>query len=115
MSMMRSGRCPPLFLGSTAVLGIGVLLVAHPDPAWADDVRPGSTVQLEELSVESTGAPRGVVPAHAGGQVAQGGRVGLLGNTETKKSPFSVTSYAKVRRLRAAAESAKAPEPTPTA
>jgi CDP-diacylglycerol--serine O-phosphatidyltransferase len=29
--------------------------------------------------------------------------------------PFSVASYAKVRRLRAAAESAKAPEPTPTA
>ncbi|QOZ76276.1 TonB-dependent siderophore receptor [Bradyrhizobium sp. CCBAU 53351] len=35
----------------------------------------------------------GVVPAFAGGQVAQGARLGLLGNTGTMKSPFSVTSY----------------------
>ncbi len=33
------------------------------------------------------------MPAYAGGQVAQGGRLGLLGNTETAKSPFSVSSY----------------------
>jgi iron complex outermembrane receptor protein len=33
------------------------------------------------------------VPAFAGGQVAQGARLGLLGNTGTMKSPFSVTSY----------------------
>lgn len=35
----------------------------------------------------------GVVPAFAGGQVAQGARLGLLGNTDTMKSPFSATSY----------------------
>ncbi|MDT4742678.1 TonB-dependent siderophore receptor [Bradyrhizobium sp. WYCCWR 12699] len=35
----------------------------------------------------------GVVPAFAGGQVAQGARLGLFGNTGTMKSPFSVTSY----------------------
>lgn len=33
------------------------------------------------------------MPAYAGGQVAQGGRLGVLGNVETKKSPFSVSSY----------------------
>lgn len=33
------------------------------------------------------------MPAFAGGQVAQGARLGLLGNTGTMKSPFSVTSY----------------------
>ncbi|WP_407189918.1 TonB-dependent receptor [Bradyrhizobium centrosematis] len=35
----------------------------------------------------------GVVPAFAGGQVAQGARLGVLGNTSTMKSPFNVTSY----------------------
>ncbi|CAA2156816.1 Ferrichrome receptor FcuA [Methylobacterium brachiatum] len=93
MGMMRSGRCVPLFRGSPAILSAGVLILVTAGTARAEDGRPGSTVQLEELSVESTGAARGIVPAYAGGQVAQGGRVGLLGNTEAKKSPFSITSY----------------------
>ncbi|CAN7580973.1 TonB-dependent siderophore receptor [Bradyrhizobium sp. LjRoot220] len=44
---------------------------------------------------ETAAAPSqpGVVPAFAGGQVAQGGRLGMLGNTDTMKSPFNVTSY----------------------
>jgi iron complex outermembrane receptor protein len=33
------------------------------------------------------------VPAFAGGQVAQGARLGMLGNTSTMTSPFNVTSY----------------------
>lgn len=33
------------------------------------------------------------MPAFAGGQVAQGARLGMLGNTSTMKSPFNVTSY----------------------
>jgi iron complex outermembrane receptor protein len=34
-----------------------------------------------------------VVPVYAGGQVAQGARLGMLGNTSTMKAPFNVTSY----------------------
>lgn len=33
------------------------------------------------------------MPAFAGGQVAQGGRLGLLGNVGTMRSPFNVASY----------------------
>jgi iron complex outermembrane receptor protein len=46
--------------------------------------------QAETVAVQSQ---PGVVPAFAGGQVAQGARLGLLGNTSTMKSPFNVTSY----------------------
>jgi iron complex outermembrane receptor protein len=46
--------------------------------------------QAETAAVQSQ---PGVVPAFAGGQVAQGGRLGMLGNTDTMKSPFNVTSY----------------------
>jgi len=35
----------------------------------------------------------GVAPAFAGGQVAHGGRLGMLGNTPTMRAPFNVTSY----------------------
>ena len=53
----------------------------------------GPEVALEELSVEGTSAPRGLVPAYAGGQVAQGGRLGFLGTVEARKAPFSIASY----------------------
>lgn len=63
-------------------------------------VAPGG-VLLDELSVEAqrSGAAEAgpaasrLPPSYAGGQVARGGRVGLLGDTEIGKSPFSVTSY----------------------
>jgi iron complex outermembrane receptor protein len=49
-----------------------------------------SAPQAETVAVQSQ---PGVVPAFAGGQVAQGARLGMLGNTNTMKSPFNVTSY----------------------
>ncbi|MEH2615931.1 TonB-dependent receptor [Bradyrhizobium sp. AZCC 1620] len=49
-----------------------------------------ATPQAETAAVQSQ---PGVVPAFAGGQVAQGARLGMLGNTNTMKSPFNVTSY----------------------
>ncbi|GBU18834.1 MULTISPECIES: TonB-dependent siderophore receptor [Methylobacterium] len=69
--------------------------MSHPARAQAGrtPAAEDASVQLDTLSVEGTGTARGVVPAYAGGQVAQGGRLGLLGNAETKKSPFSVSSY----------------------
>lgn len=53
----------------------------------------GSAIQLGEIVVQGQASPSGVLPPFAGGQVATGARLGLLGNTETKKSPFSVASY----------------------
>lgn len=47
--------------------------------------------QPETVAMQSK--PPQVVPAFAGDQVARGGRLGLLGNTDTMKSPFNLTSY----------------------
>jgi iron complex outermembrane receptor protein len=49
--------------------------------------------QTEAVAVQSQPSQSGVVPAFAGGQVARGGRLGLLGNTPTMRAPFNVTSY----------------------
>ena len=88
--------CMALVVASGAMMG-------RADGASAQDGRTdrlpaadGMTaeVRLDMLSVDGAAAdPRGIVPAYAGGQVAQGGRLGLLGNTDIRKSPFSVTSY----------------------
>jgi len=52
----------------------------------------GERVTLPAITV--TGAAAGTPPpAYAGGQVAAGGRVGLLGNKDFMDTPFSVTQY----------------------
>jgi iron complex outermembrane recepter protein len=43
-----------------------------------------------KASTETRGAP---MPVYAGGQVASGGRVGLLGNKPVMDTPYSMTSY----------------------
>lgn len=49
-----------------------------------------ATLRTVTVSGEQTG---GLPPTYAGGQAARGGRLGLLGNTDTMKAPFSVSSY----------------------
>ncbi|MCJ2087108.1 TonB-dependent receptor plug domain-containing protein [Methylobacterium sp. E-005] len=70
------------------------LLPIAASPARAEDA-PGASVQLDTLSVESRG-PAGtgdLPPSFAGGQVARGGRIGLLGNRDYMQTPFSTASY----------------------
>ena len=57
---------------------------------------PGLAQQAEATSLEAivvTGSQVRVPPAYAGGQVAKGARVGLLGALDTMDTPFAVTSY----------------------
>lgn len=51
----------------------------------------GETAQLASVTV--VGSAGGLPPAYAGGQVATGGRVGLLGNMDVMDTPFNITSY----------------------
>lgn len=54
-------------------------------------VGDGDTVLGE---VEVTAEETGVLPsAYAGGQVARGGRLGMLGNADVMDAPFSIISY----------------------
>ena len=49
---------------------------------------------LEAVTVKGKAETRGnPMPVYAGGQVASGGRVGLLGNKSVMDTPFSTTSY----------------------
>lgn len=84
-------------------------------PAKRNDVRARSSSRrgpvrgAPQVETVAARAQSGVVPAFAGGEVAQGARLGLLGNTSTMKSPFNVTSYTdKFIRDRQAATGADA-------
>lgn len=74
-------------------IGLGMAL----SPAWAQTA-PGVAAQPTELpevkvSVSADGSAQGLAPSHAGGQVARGARVGLLGTKEVMDTPFSTTAY----------------------
>lgn len=47
-------------------------------------------VDVTGTAVSSSSGP---LPAYAGGQVARGGRLGLLGNVDVMDTPFNITNY----------------------
>lgn len=63
--------------------------------AFANDNTNLPTVDLGTLqvTVSADASVVGLKKAYAGGQVATGSRVGILGNQNTQETPFSVVSY----------------------
>ncbi|MBR8655751.1 TonB-dependent receptor [Achromobacter sp. Marseille-Q0513] len=54
----------------------------------------GEATLLSSITVAGTSASASELPAgYAGGQVARGGRLGLLGNRDVMDTPFNLTSY----------------------
>ncbi len=55
----------------------------------------GSVVSMDAIKVEASAdaSAGGLAEPFAGGQVARGGRVGLLGTQDLMDTPFSITSY----------------------
>ncbi|MEN4918414.1 TonB-dependent receptor [Achromobacter spanius] len=60
--------------------------------AWAQDAQ--QTTTLQPVTVTAGGIGSGdLPPAYAGGQVAEGARLGLMGNQSVMDTPFNITSY----------------------
>ncbi|ARS52327.1 TonB-dependent siderophore receptor [Kushneria konosiri] len=75
-----------------AVAGVVVGSMAAPSATYA----AGQDGSLETITVTSTAletAGNTPPPAYAGGQVAQGGRLGILGEQDAMNVPFNVISY----------------------
>ncbi|WP_458094270.1 TonB-dependent receptor [Roseomonas sp. WA12] len=82
----------------TVGLGLASALHAQAQQSTVSAAEPGVGVSPEvfavpTVDVTATGAPGALPPPYAGGQVAQGGSLGLLGNRNLMDSPFSTTSY----------------------
>lgn len=71
-----------LHMACAGVLAMGFIGHAHAEEA----------TELPEVQVTANQPERLPLP-YAGGQVAQGERLGLLGNVDVMKSPFSISSY----------------------
>ncbi len=79
--------------------GSGYMAIAEGDRAYSLRAISDGTRTLEPVSVTGTAPSRsGKSPvAYAGGQVATGGRLGMLGDTDFMDAPFSITSYTSQR------------------
>jgi iron complex outermembrane receptor protein len=74
--------------------GSGVEAVPQADGSYALRALPaGQSVVLPAVRVAADGDAGASPEPYAGGQVARGGRLGLLGNTDVLNAPFNITSY----------------------
>jgi iron complex outermembrane recepter protein len=76
---------------------IAVMLACAATQAFAEE-KPSDkegTVELEEVKVSASADAnaKGLMKPYAGGQVAKGGRVGILGNKDAMDTPFSLNAY----------------------
>ncbi|MDX1368550.1 TonB-dependent receptor [Pseudomonas sp.] len=77
--------------------GSGLEMVSRSDGSYTLAKSPADSagvLALPATTITGTnGHTDGLPPAYAGGQVARGGRLGLLGNKDVMDAPFSVTNY----------------------
>lgn len=88
----------------TAAEGLRILLqdsgltaVVQPDGGF-QLLKPAASTRVDDAALPSVtvsaNADSGALPAaYAGGQIARGGRMGLLGNADVMDTPFNSTSY----------------------
>lgn len=62
-------------------------------PAAAPDSAPAPTLPTVTVEASADASAEGLLPEYSGGQVARGGRLGLLGNVDNMDAPFSSTVY----------------------
>ena len=84
-------------VGTALLLGWGAACTAAnaaPVEPVAEEKAGPATLELSETQIVDTRQTAGeVLPEYAGGQVATGGRVGMLGNKDVMETPFSTISY----------------------
>lgn len=74
-------------------------LAFHLPATWAQTAAPaagndsGKSLSTVTVNASADASAQGLSPAYPGGQVARGGRAGVLGTRDNMETPFSITSY----------------------
>jgi iron complex outermembrane receptor protein len=66
---------------------------AQQTPVAGSDEAKAQTLPTVTVRASSDASAEGLKPPYAGGQVARGGRVGILGSQDLMDTPFSITNY----------------------
>lgn len=76
-----------------SALTAGASAVSHAQEQPAAALDAGAPKELPAVVVKAVPAPNVLPKPYSGGQIAKGGRVGLLGNENVMDTPFSVSHY----------------------
>lgn len=87
-----SGRQLPMAAVERAMAGSSLDAVLS-DGELRVRLRPQGESSLAPMTVTAAQAPTELSRAYAGGQMARGGRLGLLGNVDAMDAPFSMTAF----------------------
>jgi iron complex outermembrane receptor protein len=85
-----AARLRPLVTALALAGALPSVAFAQAEPA-PDGAAQAST--LPQVTVRADSTPDQSPPPYAGGQVARGGRLGILGNQDMMDVPFSITAY----------------------
>lgn len=91
-----SGELAPREVLGRLLQGSGLMLVEKPDGSFTLARRDVSVLMPLEVSADAIGWDA-MPGAYAGGQVARGGSVGILGQKDVMETPFSTISYTEQR------------------
>ncbi len=81
---------PPLKLSPFA---LAALLLISATAQAQTETAPTETMQTVVIRASADASADGLSKAYAGGQVARGGRLGVLGNVDMMDTPFNTTNY----------------------
>jgi len=84
----------PTLLALCCSLSFTVHAATPQTPQDANSGQDGNTLELGATSISAPAiSPNALPPVYAGGQVARGGQLGVLGNQDIMDVPFSMSSY----------------------
>jgi iron complex outermembrane receptor protein len=81
----------PIALAALAALALAAPAAARAQAAA--DAPPAATLSAVTVEASADASAEGLSPPYAGGQVARGGRAGILGTQDNQDTPFAITSY----------------------
>ncbi len=95
---MRNPHSPRRPALTPAALAAALLFTLAAPAAWAQATASGTepdgkTLSTVTVNASADASAQGLSPAYPGGQVARGGRAGILGTKDAMDTPFSITSY----------------------
>lgn len=95
---MRNSHSPRRPALTPAGLAAALLFTLGAPAAWAQATASGTepdgkTLSTVTVNASADASAQGLSPAYPGGQVARGGRAGILGTKDAMDTPFSITSY----------------------
>ena len=89
--MQRKIKLTPV--AAAAALFLCVLSSQAQESASGQAPNSSPTLATVTVNASADASAQGLSPAYAGGQVALGGRAGILGTRDSMETPFSITSY----------------------